>query len=126
VTAPSDAEVNESFEIGATVENDGNVEDTFTVPIAIDGDVVEETDVTLAPGAETGVTTTVTLNATGTYTIEAGGETSEVTVGEASNETTGGTDAEQGENDAQLPGFGVAAGIGGLLGAAGAVRRRRA
>jgi len=129
VTAPSDVETNESFEIGATVENDGNVEDTFTVPIAIDGDVVHETDVTLAPDAETEVATTVTLNETGTYAIEAGDETADVTVAEADNETTGGTDAdpnETDENDAQLPGFGVIAAIGGLLGAAGAIRRRRA
>ncbi|GAA0676467.1 CARDB domain-containing protein [Natronoarchaeum mannanilyticum] len=125
VTAPSDVEADESFEIGATVENDGNVEDTFTVPIAIDGDVVDETDVTLDAGAETEVTTTVTLNETGTHAIEVGDEAVEVTVTEASNETTGETDTDQDGNDAQLPGFGVAAAIGSLLGAAIVARRRR-
>ncbi len=126
VTAPSDVETNESFEIGATVENDGNVEDTFTVPITVDGDIVEETDVTLAPGAETEVTTTVTLNETETYTIEVGDETADVTVTAASNATTGGTDTEQDGDDSQLPGFGIVAALTGLLVASGAIRRRRA
>ncbi len=126
VTAPNDVATNESFEIGGTVENDGNVEDTFTVPITIDGDVVDETDVTLAPGAEAEVTTTVTLDETGTYAIEVGDETEEVTVAEAGDETTGGSDSDSDGNDAQLPGFGIAAALTGLLGAAGAIRRRRA
>jgi len=123
VNAPTDASPNESFEVSATVENDGNVEDTFTVPISIDGAVVDEREVTLAPGSETEITTTVTPNATGTHTIEIGDETAEVTVAEGSDGTSGGTDADG--NDDRLPGFGIVAALGALLVAVAAAQRRR-
>ncbi|WP_265107835.1 CARDB domain-containing protein [Halosolutus halophilus] len=88
----------ESTEIEAAVENDGAVAGTHNLTISIDGEPVAEHEVTLDPGETTTVTSTVTVADPGTYTVDAGTETANVTA-----EADGGAGAE---NDS-LSGFGI-------------------
>lgn len=115
VTA-TDLETDESVSAGddlgieATVENDGAMNGTFEVPITVDGEVVDEREVTLEPGETTTVSTTVTLEEAGTYTVGVAGETTEVTV-----DGEGGLDVDgEGGLDEELPGFGIGSTIAAL------------
>ncbi|WP_339106376.1 CARDB domain-containing protein [Haloterrigena salinisoli] len=89
----------ESTAVEATVENNGVYAETFTVPITVDGEVVDEQEVTLEPGETATVSSSVTLEEAGTHTVGVANETMDVT-------------ADDGE---QLPGFGVGVALAALL-----------
>ena len=91
--------VGDSVDVEASVENDGVTADTFTVPVSVDGEVVDEREVTLDPGETTTVSTNVTLEEAGTHTVEVGNETAEVTA----------------DDGAELPGFGIGVALAALL-----------
>lgn len=84
----------DSATVEATVENDGVLAGNFTVPFTVDGETVDEQNVTLEPGETTTLSTTVTFDDAGTYTVGAANATTDVTVEEA---------------DDEMPGFGVTA-----------------
>lgn len=84
----------ESVDITVTVENDGQRTVTTAVPITVDGETVDERDVTLEPGETTTLSTATTFDDAGTYTVAAGDRTTTVTVDGSGSE---------------MPGFGVAA-----------------
>ncbi|WP_247004872.1 CARDB domain-containing protein [Halosolutus gelatinilyticus] len=111
------ATTGESIAVEATVENDGHTEETAPVPITIDGESVDEQEVTLGPGETTTVESTVEFDEPGTYTVGAGNATVDVTV----------TASESGLDD--VPGFGVTAAVAAsalaLLGLAIGIRTRR-
>ncbi|WP_408957964.1 CARDB domain-containing protein [Natrinema sp. 74] len=79
----------ESVDITATVTNDGERTVTTDVPITVDGDLVDEREVTLEPGETTTLSTTMTFDDAGTYTVAAGDRTAAVTVGETSDGLSG-------------------------------------
>ncbi len=98
----------ESTTIEATVKNDGGVTENVTVPFTVDGETVDEQEVTLEPGETVTLSTTTTFDEAGTYTIGAADETKDVTVG----------------NGDGLPGFGVTAvAVAALLGTLVVYRR---
>ena len=89
----------ESATVEATVENDGVYAETFTVPITVNDEVVDEREVTLEPGETTTVSSSVTLEEAGTHTVGVANETMDVTTDESE----------------QLPGFGVIVALAALL-----------
>jgi len=98
----------ESATIEATVKNDGGVTENVTVPFTVDGETVDEKEVSLEPGETVSLSTTTTFDEAGTYTIGAADETKDVTVG----------------NGDGLPGFGVTAvAVAALLGTLVVYRR---
>ena len=50
LSAPGSAQVGETLEVSATIENEGDLEGTGTVTYSVDGSVIDETSVTLASG----------------------------------------------------------------------------
>jgi len=94
--------------IEATVKNDGGVTKNATVPFTVDGETVDEKQVSLDPGETVTLSTTTTFDEAGTYTIGAADQTKDVTVG----------------NGDGLPGFGVTAvAVAALLGTLVVYRR---
>ncbi len=75
--------------INATVTNDGEREETVTVPFTVDGTVVDEQELTLGAGESTTVTTTVSADEVGTLAIAAGEVEATVEVVEAEDELPG-------------------------------------
>ncbi|MFC4542548.1 CARDB domain-containing protein [Halosolutus amylolyticus] len=99
----------ESTTIEATVTNEGVQETTSTVPVTVDGEPIDQIDVSLAPGESTTVETAVEFDETGTHTVGIADAETDVTV-------------EGGEPAA---GFGtVAVVVAGLLVAVIALSRR--
>ena len=119
----TDLTVNESLTAGetaqlnATVVNDGAQANTFNVSFTVDGEVVDERNVSLERNERTEISTTVTFDTAGNYTVGAGNTTDEVTVEESRTEDGTSTDEE-------LPGFGVLAALLAMSVAA-ALRYRR-
>ncbi len=119
-SAVTDLDVDETPEIGeevtitAAVENAGDREETVTVPFAVDGDVVDETEVTLAAGENATVSTDVSFEEEGTVTVGVGDVAADVSASEPAD-------------DDRLPGFGAVAtalAVVTLVLAGAAVRRR--
>ena len=79
----------ESVDITATVENHGRRTVTTSVPITVDGERVDERDVTLEPGETATLSTATTFDDAGTYTVAAGDRTETVTVDESGDEVLG-------------------------------------
>lgn len=128
LTTVEETGVGESFEVEATVRNDGAQSKTFTVAFTVEGDTVDEQEVTLDAGEETTVTTQVSFDETGTYTVGAGGATTDVTVTDDGGSTSSPTERWAVLSDVNvdrdlLIGAGA---LGGavLLGLAFVVRRR--
>jgi len=97
VSVDGNATAGERTEVVATIENEGENAETVTVPIAADGEVVEEREVTVEGGTSTTVSTTVVFEEAGTAIVSAGGESTSVNV--VDNEDLAD----------QVPGFGVPA-----------------
>ena len=91
-------------EITATVENTGPHNETVTVPITVDGEVVDEHQLTVDAGETTTVTSTVAVDEAGDVTVSAGDVETTVSVSETDDDETDG-----------LPGFGVLVGIAAVL-----------
>lgn len=85
-------EAGDSVDITATITNDGERTVTTEIPFLVDGETIDEQEVTLEPGETTTLTTTTTFDEAGTYTVEAGDQTAAVTVDGSGN---------------AMPGFGV-------------------
>ena len=83
----------ESTTVEATVENDGGLTENVTVPFTVDGETVDEQTVSLEPGETATLSTTVSFDEAGTYTVGTANETTDMTVGSGDG----------------LPGFGVTA-----------------
>ncbi len=117
-TVVTDLDVDETVDAGnstdvtATVSNDGVHNETVTVPIEVDGEVVDEHELTLESGETATVTSTVEFDEAGDVTVSAGGVTADVTVSDAA-----------GAMD-QLPGFGVAVAVTAIFVALFLARRR--
>jgi len=79
----------ESVAITTTVVNNGQRTVTMAVPITVDGETVDERDVTLEPGETTTLSTTTTFDDAGAHTVAAGDQTTTVTVNGNSNEMVG-------------------------------------
>lgn len=129
INAPETVDSDEEFQVSATVENDGNAENTFPVPFTVDGEVVDETEITLEPGAEADITTTMQWSGSGTHTVSVSNETADVTVVESDN-TSENVDRSSGDNrlsmDDELSGrFSIVAAIGTLVVATAFWQRRR-
>ncbi|WP_247004870.1 CARDB domain-containing protein [Halosolutus gelatinilyticus] len=100
LTVDENASVGEPAHVEATAKNDGSGPVTGTVQFTVDGEVVDRQQVELGPGETTTVESTVEFNESGTYTVGANDQTTDVTV----------------DDDESMPGFGiVAAALGALL-----------
>jgi PGF-pre-PGF domain-containing protein len=73
--SPSKVSVGEDVSISVTVKNMGDLEDTYTVILKINGTVETVEDVTLAGGATKQVVFTVARDTEGTYSVEVDGLT---------------------------------------------------
>lgn len=82
VTATGETTTDGTAVIEATVANDGAQTETIPVTFTVDGEPIDEQEVTLDPGEETTVTTSTTFDEAGTYTVGVGGETTEIAVNE--------------------------------------------
>lgn len=85
----------ESTEIEATVENDGLQAGTFDVTFEVEGDTVDEREVTLEPGENATVSTTVEFVDPGTYAVAVDDRTTNVTVTEPQEDGGDGTDGNE-------------------------------
>lgn len=101
-----------TVDVSVTVTNDGSTNETLTVPISIDGEVVDEREVTLEPGESTTVTSAVEFDDEGEATVSAGDTTRDVTV-------------EAAGTMEQLPGFGIAVAVAAISAALLLRRYRR-
>ncbi|MDF9745973.1 CARDB domain-containing protein [Natrinema salsiterrestre] len=81
-------------DITATVTNDGERTITTEIPFLIDGETVDEQDVTLEPGETATLSTTATVDEAGTYTVGVGDRSTEMTISDGGD---------------RMPGFGVGA-----------------
>ncbi|MBW2674938.1 MAG: hypothetical protein JRD89_16245, partial [Deltaproteobacteria bacterium] len=72
---PSEVEVGEQVQVSVGVVNIGDLEDTFTVTLKVDGAVVDVKEVTLAGGDTTFVTFQLTGDVEGTHEVEVNGLT---------------------------------------------------
>ena len=87
VNAPDSVDEGESFDVSATVDNTGEVEDTQTIRLLIDGVEERSQSVNLDPATSTTVTfESATINNPGDYTLEVDSEddaeTTTITVNE--------------------------------------------
>ena len=78
------ATAGERVEAVATLVNDGEYDETVTVPFAVDGEVVDERSVTLESGEERSVSTAVEFPEAGDVPVSVGGELTHVTVSDDS------------------------------------------
>lgn len=137
--------VGEAADVSTTVENDGWVNATYEVAVSVDGDVVEEQNVTIDPGESETITSTLEFDEAGIYTVAVGDESTTVTVTEESDagdendgedEETNSSDENEGTNASDenesdetddvdsLPGFGAIVATLAIAGGAWAVQRR--
>lgn len=141
---PSSATVSpgDTVEASVTIQNTGDVEGTQTISFnAGDGLVTQEVDVTLGPGEETTETISFTApdvdettTVTHTLTTDNDEATGELTIeveppadDEPADDGGDGNDTDDGgDGDDSGPGFGIAAALVALLGAALLAYRRRA
>lgn len=123
------AEPGQNVVVSATVENDGATRNTFNVTFTHNGDAVEETELTLDPGEQTSVSTSVTLDTVGTHTVGVGDTTTQIEVSEdpPTDTATDSPDDPSGPSldDVPTPGFGVTVGLVALLAVAVVAVRRR-
>ena len=129
---PAEATVapGDSLTVSATIENTGDLEGTQAVSFTLDGETVTSEDVTLGAGASDTVSFDVNApEEAGTYTHGVASEDDEqtgtLTVEEEPDDDgdDGGDDSE--DSDDGGPGFGIAAALIALLGAALLAYRRR-
>ncbi len=115
-TMVSDVEVNRTATVGdvvdveATIVNGGDEDRTVTVPIAIDGEVVHEEEVTVNANGSTTVQSSIAFDDHGTQTVSAGAAATNVDV--AASDSEG------------LPGFGIVVALVAILAALGLSYRR--
>ena len=98
-------ETGEEVEVTATVENTGTENETVTVPIEVDGELVDEHELTLDAGETATVTSAVEFDAEGDVMVAVGETDATVSVSDTSDDD---------ESDG-LPGFGVLVAIGAIL-----------
>ncbi|WP_254861837.1 PGF-CTERM sorting domain-containing protein [Halovivax gelatinilyticus] len=110
VSVNETATVGESVDVEATITNAGEREETVTVPIAIDGEVVAEEDVTIAANSTEALSTTVSLENEGEQSLSVGGVSAPIDV--------------EGDDSDELPGFGVAVALVAILAALAVARLR--
>jgi hypothetical protein len=124
----------ETVSVTATVENTGSGTASDTVELEVDGEVVDETEVTVAGGESTTVTFEMALDDPGQHDVAVGGaDAGTVTVGDATDSATdrdSDETADQGTDDGAtggVPGFGVSTALVALLALFGSlmVARRR-
>ncbi|MFA9427850.1 CARDB domain-containing protein [Natronorubrum sp. A-ect3] len=108
-------DVGDSVDVTGTIENTGEKAGTVTAQLTVDGSVVAEQDVTVAPGESETVTFTETFDESGEF---------EIAVSGTSAGTLTVTDPEDVETDDSIPGFGVTVAVLALLSIA-LVRARR-
>ncbi len=114
VTVESPVDAGAETTVTAVVENTGNAEASFDVPIELFGEVVAVRGVTLAPGERTTVTFATTVDEPGEYTVRVGDESRTLTVvGSAATTTRPGTDAA--DASGSLSGPSVLATLGAVL-----------
>jgi len=77
---PSAVTTGESVNISVYVLNIGDVQDSYTAKLKINGFVEETKEIILASGASATVSFTVTKDIAGRYEVEIGGQTGEFTV----------------------------------------------
>lgn len=70
----SEIRAGDSVEVQAKIQNSGNKSETRTVALAVDGEVVAEKDVSLAPGETQSVTFSHSFEETGEYTVSIDGQ----------------------------------------------------
>ena len=119
LSVDDDVTVGDRVEVVATATNEGETEDTATVPVVVDGEVIEERIVTIDPGESTTMSTVAPFDEEGTSTVSVGNETVSVTVsdddpGSENRSDENGTGSESGSGDGssvdRVPGFGLLAG----------------
>ena len=76
---PSEAAVGEAVTVKAEIKNAGDVEDTYTATLKVDGNIADTKEVTVGAGTTEEVSFTYRLESAGTYTIDLDGLTSTVT-----------------------------------------------
>ena len=108
-------DVGDSVDVTGTIENTGEKAGTVTAQLTVDGSVVAEQDVDVAPGESETVTFTETFDESGEF---------EIAVSGTSAGTLTVTDPEDVETDDSIPGFGVTVAVLALLSIA-LVRARR-
>lgn len=112
VSANQTATVGEPVDVEATITNEGDREETVTVPVAIDGEVVQEEEVTVAANGSETLTTSVVFDEADRHTVSVGAASTTIHAQEPASD----------ESD-DLPGFGVGAALLALLAAVGLARR---
>ncbi|MHA2067161.1 MAG: CARDB domain-containing protein, partial [Candidatus Thorarchaeota archaeon] len=70
--SPNPAKVGQQTTIIVTIENIGGSEGTYNASLLLDGEVYHTSDVTLAGGTETSVSTVVSKDSPGSYKIKIG------------------------------------------------------
>ena len=120
LSVDEDVTVGDRVEIVATATNEGETQDIATVPIVVDGEVIEERTVTIDSGESTTVSAVAAFEEEGTSTVSVGNETATVTVSEDDRGSENGSDengsgSESGSDDRSsddhVPGFGLLAGV---------------
>ena len=77
---PNKVNENDKFTVRAVINNGGNSEVTYVVPVMVDGVADDRTDVTLAPGKSQEVKFTLHRASVGTYEIRIGSKSASVFV----------------------------------------------
>ncbi|ELZ11661.1 hypothetical protein C479_06387 [Halovivax asiaticus JCM 14624] len=90
----------DSVSVNATVTNQGDAEETVTVPIALDGEVVDEHELTVAPNGA--VTFNASVSIDGAETVSVGGASASI-------------EPDDGGFASRLPGFGVPVALAALV-----------
>ncbi|SNZ16944.1 CARDB protein [Natronoarchaeum philippinense] len=112
-TSPSSPDPGETVDIQATVQNDGSRAGSFSVEIAVGGEVIDTREIELESGESRELSVSTTFEDAGTYEIAVADTTTSVQVGGAGG--SGPADV--------LPGFGVAAALVALAAVAVGARR---
>ncbi|WP_440990368.1 CARDB domain-containing protein [Haloarchaeobius baliensis] len=136
VEAPESVTVGEAFTVRATVDNEAAWPAAGEVSLSLDGEESRTDSVRLPPSSRLTYTGTVTISEAGEHVVRVGGEQVTVTAvepettagsgGDAANGGDGGSTDSVGGGSLPMPGFGMAAAVGalvGLLAGAGLLRR---
>lgn len=130
MTSPSDPAPGDDVDVQATVTNDGSEPGTFTVGTTVEGEVIDEQELSLDPGETDRITVSTAFESEGSYQVAVENTNTSVVVEEkTSGDGTSGNGAnggENGDNENELPGFGVAAALLALLAVAVSAARRQA